>query len=81
MGIFGPSKKEKQLQCEIERLNSMLSPEQQEIEMLKGQIIDLEITISNLSNAINERSSLITNLNSQISSLNISIAEKQKQLS
>lgn len=81
MGIFGPSKKEKQLQSEIERLNSMLSPEQQEIEMLKGQIFDLKNTISNLSNTIDERNSVITKLNSQINSLNVSIAEKQKQLS
>ena len=81
MGIFGPSKKEKQLQSEIERLNSMLSPEQQEFEMLKVQIFDLKNTISNLSNTIDERNSVITKLNSQINSLNVSIAEKQKQLS
>lgn len=81
MGIFGPSKKEKQLQSEIERLNSMLSPEQQEFEMLKVQIFDLKNTISNLSNTIDERNSVITKLNSQINSLNVSITEKQKQLS
>ncbi len=81
MGIFGPSKKEKQLQSEIERLSSMLSPEQQEFEMLKGQIFDLKNIILNLSNTIDERNILITKLNSQINSLNVSIAEKQKQLS
>lgn len=80
MGIFGPSKKEKQLQCEIERLNNMLSPEQQEIEKLRKQICDLETTITNLNLDINERNNKVTQLDSQIKTLNATIIEKQRQL-
>lgn len=81
MGIFGPSKKEKQLQSEIERLNKMLSPEQQEIEKLRKQICDLETTIANLGLSINEKNNVVTKLDSQISILNVALTEKQKQLS
>ncbi len=42
MGLFGPSKKEKELQAEIDRLNGMLSPEQQEINALRLQIQELQ---------------------------------------
>lgn len=80
MGIFGPSKKEKQLQNEIERLNKMLSPEQQEIEKLRKQICDLETTIANLGLSINEKNNVVTKLDSQISVLNVALTEKQKQL-
>ena len=34
MGLFGPSKKERMLQAEIDRLKGMLLPEQQKIEVL-----------------------------------------------
>lgn len=81
MGVFGPSKKEKQLQSEIERLNKMLSPEQQEIEKLRKQICDLETTIANLGLSINEKNNVVTKLDSQISVLNVALTEKQKQLS
>ena len=81
MGIFGSSKKEKQLQSEIERLNKMLSPEQQEIEKLRKQICDLETTIANLGLSINEKNNVVTKLDSQISVLNVALTEKQKQLS
>ena len=80
MGVFGPSKKEKQLQSEIERLNKMLSPEQQEIEKLRKQICDLETTIANLGLSINEKNNVVTKLDSQISVLNVALTEKQKQL-
>lgn len=42
MGLFGPSKKEKALQEEINKLNSMLTPEQQNIINLRKNIDDLE---------------------------------------
>ncbi len=41
MGLFGPSKKEKELQAEIDRLKTMLSPEQSEIITLKNEIKEL----------------------------------------
>ena len=42
MGLFGASKKEKELQAEIDRLKGMLSPEQQELNSLRLQISELE---------------------------------------
>ncbi len=81
MGIFGPSKKEKELQGEIERLNTMLSPEQREIETLQRQIFELRNVISNLNNAIDEKKYFISNLDTQINSLNYTIYDMQRQLS
>ena len=34
MGLFGPSKKEKVLQAEVERLSSLMLPEHREIDSL-----------------------------------------------
>ena len=42
MGLFGSSKKEKELQEEIDRLKAMLPPEVKYIESLKAQIKELE---------------------------------------
>ena len=42
MGLFGSSKKEKELQAEIDRLKGMLSPEQQNIDSLRLQISELQ---------------------------------------
>lgn len=38
MGLFGASKKEKQLQSEIERLNELLAPEHNDIAVLQNKI-------------------------------------------
>ncbi len=46
MGLFGPSKKEKELQAEVERLNGMLSPDQQKEIALRAEIASLENTKS-----------------------------------
>lgn len=42
MGLFGPSKKVKELQAEIDRLNGMLTPEHLDIIKLREQIEELE---------------------------------------
>lgn len=42
MGLFGPSKKEKELLAEIEELKKQLTPEQQDISVLKNKILELE---------------------------------------
>lgn len=81
MGLFGPSKKEKELQLDIERLNSMLLPEQQDIENLKKQITTLENTVSELETTVSLKNETVTQLNGKISDLNNQIAEKQHQLS
>ncbi|MBR5809299.1 MAG: hypothetical protein IKY39_04280 [Clostridia bacterium] len=81
MGLFGPSKKEKALQAEVERLSSLMLPEHREIdslnkqiELLKGNIVTLEKTIDVNQNKINE-------LNGNINVLNQEILEKKKQIS
>ena len=38
MGLFGPSKKEKALQAEVERLSGLMLPEHREIDSLNKQI-------------------------------------------
>ncbi|MBQ2273321.1 MAG: DUF4041 domain-containing protein, partial [Clostridia bacterium] len=81
MGLFGPSKKEKALQSEIERLNELLLPEQRDIENLNQQISKLQLTISDLNSTINGNNEKIKNLNAQVGKLDQEIAEKRKQLS
>lgn len=81
MGIFGPSKKEKQLQTEIEKLNQMLLPEQRDIEKLKQEIENLNNEITNLQTTINDRNKTISQKNDQIAKLDKDISEKTKQIS
>ena len=81
MGLFGPSKKEKVLMAEIERLNAMLSPEQQEIEMLNHQIQTLRTSIANLAATQQSQNSKIAQQNTIISELDFEIQDKKKQLS
>ena len=80
MGLFGPSKKEKALQAEVERLTGLLLPEQRDIENLKQQISNLQSTIANLDKTINNNNDKIGNLNTQISKLDQEILDKRKQL-
>ncbi len=80
MGLFGPSKKEKALQAEVERLTGLLLPEQRDIEKLKQQISNLQSTIANLDKTINNNNDKIGNLNTQISKLDQEILDKRKQL-
>ena len=80
MGLFGPSKKEKALQAEVERLTGLLLPEQRDIENLNQQISNLQSTIADLDKTINNNNDKIGNLNTQISKLDQEILEKRKQL-
>ena len=80
MGLFGPSKKERMLQAEIDRLKGMLLPEQQKIEVLNQQIESLQTTISNLNTAISNNNSKISEQHTSINTLDQEIAEKRKQL-
>ena len=81
MGLFGPSKKEKYLQSEVERLTSLLLPEQRDIENLNNQISNLKLVIEDLENNINKSNDKVSNLNAQASKLDQEILEKRKQLS
>lgn len=80
MGLFGPSKKEKALQAEVERLTGLLLPEQRDIENLNQQISNLQSTIANLDKTINNNNDKIGNLNTQISKLDQEILDKRNQL-
>lgn len=82
MGLFGPSKKEKALQAEVERLSNMLLPEQRDIENLNRQISNLNSTITDLERTINNNNNdKINKLNTQVGKLDQEILEKRKQLS
>ncbi len=80
MGLFGPSKKEKALQAEVERLTGALLPEQREVEKLNQQISDLKSTIEGLDKAINNSNYRISQLNAQARKLDQELLEKRKQL-
>ncbi len=80
MGLFGPSKKEKALQAEVERLKNMLLPEQQNIEKLNQEIKDLNAKIAELNFTISGSSTKVNQLNAQASNLEMEIQGKRKQL-
>lgn len=80
MGLFGPSKKEKALQAEVERLTGLLLPEQRDIENLNQQISNLKSIIADLDKTINNSNEKIGTLNTQVSKLDQEILEKRKQL-
>lgn len=80
MGLFGPSKKEKALQSEINKLTELLTPEHRNIENMNQQIFKLKATIANLEDTINERNSQLAQLTAQIEDLEQNMIEKRRQL-
>ena len=80
MGLFGPSKKEKALQAEVERLTGLLLPEQRDIENLNQQISNLKSTIVGLEKTINSNNDKIGALSKEVGNLDQEILEKRKQL-
>ena len=80
MGLFGPSKKEKALQAEVERLTGLLLPEQRDIENLNQQISNLKSTIVGLEKTINSNNDKIGALSKEVGKLDQEILEKRKQL-
>ena len=80
MGIFGPSRKEKELQIEVERLSQMLLPEQRNIEELNQRIAQLQSMIQSLAIEVNNRNNRVNELNLQLQKLDMEIAEKRRQI-
>ena len=80
MGLFGLSKKEKQLQEEIDRLNDLLLPEHRDILSLQKQISSLIDNRSLLEKEIENKNLLINDANNLIFKLNNEIDEKKKQI-
>ena len=80
MGLFGPSKKERMLQAEVERLNQLLLPEQRNIELLNQQIANLNATVASLEAQIRSGTTRIAQLDSAIGNLEKQIDDKRKQL-
>lgn len=81
MGLFGPSKKEKVLQSEIDRLKGMLLPEHRKIETLNNEIQQLEEKIALLQREQLKYQNNIDNLSNTESSLNATINSYKKQIS
>ena len=87
MGLFGPSKKEKELQAEIDRLNGMLTPEQSEIIELRKQIEELkeqkresEKDLFSVHNQIGKCQTEIDQYQKEITSLKAQIINFQDEL-
>ena len=78
MGLFGPSKKEKELENEIKRLKDLLLPEHQDIAVLKQQIALMEERKSGLEKAISDAQKTIGLENEKINNLENKIHDKKK---
>ena len=78
MGLFGPSKKEKELENEIKRLKDLLLPEHQDIAVLKQQIALMEERKSGLEKAISDAQKTIGLENEKINNLENKIHDKEK---
>lgn len=73
MGIFGPSKKEKALQAEIDSLRSQLTPEQQ-------NIINLRKDIENLEQSQRDAQAKLFDVQQQISRYENTLAEQAREI-
>jgi len=87
MGLFGPSKLEKQLQeenarlvQENARLSQLLSPEQQEVEYLNAKIEGLKQKIVSLEQEIVEHTNMINETQKENTLLLRAVDEKKKQI-
>lgn len=80
MGLFGPSKKERALQEEIETLKSQLLPEQKEILMLQEQIESLAQQKAALEDSLGQQKKEISKNNDTLSQLEREITNKKGQL-
>lgn len=85
MGLFGPSKKEIKsengaLREEVERLKSLLTPEQQEAKNLMDRIAALKEECGEIESAIASKKQHSASLGEEISALDQEIREKKAQI-
>ena len=80
MGLFGPSKKEKELQAEIEQLKSQLSPEQQEINSLNKQIEELRSMKASYENQLLETQKQMASYANELDNQQIQISLLKKEI-
>lgn len=80
MGLFGPSKKEKQLQLEIDRLKAMLPPQAGVVIDLQRQIDELNATKINVQNDCNNLKQQENKLSNQCKQLESNIVNLQSDL-
>ena len=77
MGLFGPSKKERALQVEVEALKSQLLPEQKELLMLQEQIKSLTQQKATLEDDLAQQREEISKKNDALSQLEREITNKK----
>ena len=77
MGLFGPSKKERALQEEVEALKSQLLPEQKELLMLQEQIKSLTQQKATLEDDLAQQREEISKKNDALSQLEREITNKK----
>lgn len=80
MGLFGPSKKEVELQNEVNMLRAQLSPAQQNAVQLQTQLQQLEGQRKWYEQELVKLAQQTQALNNQINSLNAEIAQKSTQV-
>lgn len=78
MGLFGMSKKEKALQAEIDRLNHILSPEQQNAIELQNRLIALEEQKKSSEAQLSDIQKQITKFDQKLKEQEAEINQKRK---
>lgn len=87
MGLFGPSKREVQLekenealQSEVERLSELLTPEHREIAKLKNEILGLQEQAKTIDEEISTKAETVNGLNGNIRNLEEEIKQLRLQI-
>lgn len=81
MGLFGPSKKEKELQAEIDRLNDLLKPEYLEVSERANVIAELQAKQNDLIQDIELKERCISEKIQEIKKIDMEISDKFSELS
>lgn len=85
MGLFGPSKKEvksenESLRSEIEKLRSLLTPEQLEAKSLMDRIAALKLSCGDVEKDILAKKQEVANLSKEVAALDREISDKKGQI-